>query len=198
MAREDHEHPGLVKPVIRRSFGEPSYHIPGWTVASTTTTQMGTDEQYSIPIYIPVTFTYLRIMCQVTTLYAASLIRMGVYNAQIINGGLRPDALQLDAGTVDPATTGRKEITISWEATPGWYFLVFVSNGNPIVRTPAPINAFPPVSGREEWNVTDNVLDQVVYFTSSQTGVAAGGFPGTHPSPNGTYPSQRAGVYLRN
>jgi hypothetical protein len=52
-------------------------------------------------------------------------VRLGIYN----NANARPSTLVLDAGTVDPGTTGVKEITISQSVSDNsWYWLALVSD----------------------------------------------------------------------
>ena len=81
--------------------------------------------------YFPVTtdVTLDRIGISVNTAGAAgSVIRLGIYRD---DGAIGPDALVLDAGTVDSTTTGRKEITISQALTPDNYWLMLAGQGTP-------------------------------------------------------------------
>lgn len=73
--------------------------------------------------------TFTRIGIQVDGAVAASVIRLGVYD--LITG-----ALVLDAGTVSSATVGMKEIVISKNLTPGWYYIACIcSDAGVIVST---------------------------------------------------------------
>lgn len=65
--------------------------------------------------------TFDRISLEVTTGVATAVHRLGIYSATRTNG--YPDALILDAGTIDASTTGIKEITISLRLSPGLYWL---------------------------------------------------------------------------
>ena len=81
--------------------------------------------------YFPVTtdVTIDRIGISVNTAGAAgSVIRLGIYRD---DGAIGPDALVLDAGTLDSTTTGRKEIVISQALTPDNYWLMLAGQGTP-------------------------------------------------------------------
>lgn len=68
-----------------------------------------------------------RIACNVGTAgSASSVIRLGVYRAHATTG--MPDAMVFDAGTVAADSTGDKIVTISQTLTPGFYWLVMVTN----------------------------------------------------------------------
>ena len=79
------------------------------------------------PVTADVTLDRLAINCH-TTGSAGSVCRLGIYRD---NGAIGPDALVLDAGTVDTSTTGRKEATISQALTPDLYWLAVVAQGAP-------------------------------------------------------------------
>lgn len=88
----------------------------------------------AVPIYVPHGVTVVSIACEVTTLAAASTIRLGIYGHNATTDG--PGTLILDAGTVDSSTTGVKEITISQHLNPGWHWLAAVAQGGtPTIRT---------------------------------------------------------------
>ena len=90
------------------------------------------DTLYAMPFLTDETRAFDRISIQVTTAGAAGkLARLGIYSD---SGGL-PGALVLDAGTVSVASTGGKEININQTLTPGWYWLVCLSDGTPILRS---------------------------------------------------------------
>jgi hypothetical protein len=95
-----------------------------------TTLALVANTLYGVPFEVPKNLTYATINIAVTTLAAASSIRLGIYSDT--NGA--PDALVVDAGTVSSATTGGKSITINQALTAGWYWLALVSNGTPTVR----------------------------------------------------------------
>ena len=81
-----------------------------------------------IPFQVTESVTFTRIGINVTTLQAASVVRLGIYNS---SGG-KPSTLLVDAGTVAGTSTGEKEITISQAMTPGWYWLAWLSDVNSI------------------------------------------------------------------
>jgi hypothetical protein len=70
-----------------------------------------------------------RIGLEITTLGAASVVRLGIYAET--NG--KPAALILDAGTIDATGTGLKEITISQAITAGVVWLCAAAQGSSTV-----------------------------------------------------------------
>lgn len=86
-----------------------------------------------VPMLVPKDQRFVRIGAEVTTLAAASTVRLGIYN--IGPTGL-PTTLVLDAGTIDASTTGAKELTIDVTLPAGLYGLAAVAQGGaPSVRT---------------------------------------------------------------
>jgi hypothetical protein len=71
----------------------------------------------------PVATTWTRIGVRVGTSVASSLARLGVY--AVGNTGL-PTTLLQDFGTVSTASTGDREITISYTMDPGSYYLALI------------------------------------------------------------------------
>ncbi len=85
----------------------------------------------AMPIVVPVNITLDNIAIKVTTL-AAGNARLGIYND---DGNMYPNALVLDAGTVDTSTTGVKTISINQALTGNnLYWLVVVFNATPTVN----------------------------------------------------------------
>lgn len=73
--------------------------------------------------------TFDRIRVEVTSAGSAgSVHRLGIYGSGADGA---PDALVLDAGTVDTTTTGLKDITISQALPPGIYWIAVVQQGSP-------------------------------------------------------------------
>lgn len=79
-----------------------------------------------MPIWLPASSSVDRLGVEVTTVGAAgSVIRVGMYDD---DGGGRPGALLVDAGTVDATTTGAKELTVTQDlASGGVYWLAAVA-----------------------------------------------------------------------
>lgn len=102
------------------------YGTPIGSGASATTGAVTADILYAIPFIVPDTHTYDRIAVECTTQDAVEPndARLGIYTD---SGAGAPDALVLDAGEIDLTGTGAKEITISQQLTPGWYWLAFVT-----------------------------------------------------------------------
>lgn len=111
------------------------YDLPGWAFAGNSFQAIVANRLYFIPIYIGDTRTLDRIGLRVSSAGAAGTVaRMGIYEADLVSGSqnqIQPGDLILDAGTVAVDSTGNKEITISQEMTPGFYFLAFSSDGAP-------------------------------------------------------------------
>lgn len=93
----------------------------------------GEGQAFATPLMMP-TVTLDRIGCDVTTVGSAgAVIRLGIY----ADGGGYPDALILDAGTLDATSTGGtniREITISQTLNMGLYWLAFVIQGGATTR----------------------------------------------------------------
>jgi len=109
--------------VTGRYYGSPKQGQVG-------TRALTADRIYHVLIPVPEAITITRIGVDVTTAAASTIIRLGIYT--VGTDGL-PDALVLDAGTVDSSSTGFKEITVS-QALQGQYYFCAVSDGTPTVR----------------------------------------------------------------
>jgi len=92
------------------------------TVSSTFTLSAG--RVYYLPFVVGKRTTFTRIGINVTTGSAASQARLGIYRME---SGV-PTSRILDAGVVDTATTGEKEITITQDLAPGFYCLAVISD----------------------------------------------------------------------
>jgi hypothetical protein len=94
--------------------------------------QLAVDTLYAMPFSAPDAHAYDRISVHVTTAGAAgTLARLGVY----ADADGVPGALILDAGTVAVDAAAGVEININQTLTPGWYWLVALTNGTPKFRT---------------------------------------------------------------
>lgn len=105
------------RPTAGQYFRATGNQTTGVTVAS---------RMYFTPIDVGKSFTMDRIGCGITLGAASSVIRLGIYRSGA-NGF--PDALLLDAGTVDSSTTGNKELTISQAVPAGRFWLAAVAQG---------------------------------------------------------------------
>lgn len=85
----------------------------------------------AIPLWVPRSLSVDRIGIEVVTTPGSvgALIRLGIYSD---DGNGFPGAVLLDAGTVDPTSTGVKELTINQALTPGLYWLTAVVQGAPV------------------------------------------------------------------
>lgn len=87
------------------------YGTPGVTTLATNVPTL--NQVHYTPFWVTAGEPFDRICCNVATLAATALTRLGIYAD---DGHNAPGALLLDAGTVDCSTTGDKEITISFSA----------------------------------------------------------------------------------
>lgn len=105
-----------------------NYYYSAFPCIAPSTLSLANNRIHYIPFQATESVTWTRIGINVTTLQAASVIRLGIYNS---SGG-KPSTLLVDAGTVAGTSTGEKEITISQALTPGWYWLACLSDSNSI------------------------------------------------------------------
>jgi hypothetical protein len=115
-----------------RSFVTGLYSQPDVVGADNQTVVLGNGTLTALPFSVGRTTTFDRIGIEVTTLAAATNLRMGIYNDA---GG--PGSLLLDAGltTADASTTGLKTATISQALPVGLYWVAVVAQGGtPTVR----------------------------------------------------------------
>lgn len=120
-----------------------SWTTPGWYSHATIYSLITAGRIYYIPIFVTKTITFIRIGIYVDT-GSAGTCDLRVFSW--LNG--LPNSLILNAGTVNTAATGYKEITISLTLTRGYYFLAARFTGTPTVSGPSTASAvFPPVPG---------------------------------------------------
>jgi len=81
---------------------------------------------FAVPFPVNRDVTVDRIGLEVTGTGASTAVRLGIYS----NTADNPDALLLDAGTIDGATGSFQEITISKALTTGRVWLVAVAQGS--------------------------------------------------------------------
>ena len=106
------------------------------TLAATLTMANGT--AVGIPVYFEKGQTLSALIIEVTTAQAGTGIKMAMYSA---NANGTPNALLVDAGTIDCSTTGIKTLVISTAVSKGMYWLVLKSDSNTVViRGVAPTN----------------------------------------------------------
>ena len=84
-------------------------------------------EMITMPVEITAPVRFDRIVTNVQTGGASSLVRLGIYKVQPTGSTFAN--LVLDAGTADSSTTGDKEITISQGVNPGMYIFIAVPQG---------------------------------------------------------------------
>jgi len=122
----------LQKPYAKPEMTTGVYYISDTHVFGTVTglTSLTLNTMYSNPILIPSTITVDRIGIYNNSALAGKDARLGIYN----DSSGRPGSLLLDAGVVDFDATGEKEIVISQELTPGWYWPVILPEATGNIR----------------------------------------------------------------
>lgn len=133
---------------------------------------LATDTIHFVPIWIPFTMTFDRISAEVTTLDAASLLRVGIYSS---NGtGVTPGSRVLDAGTLACTSVAIVEATISQTLSAGLYWLAAAqqSGGTAQFRMVASGPLVMPSS------TASNVTSAALRTCLTQSGVS-GAFPAT-------------------
>lgn len=150
-------------------------HRPGEYYASphgsTTTGLVGTGGALrAAPFLVGKIRTFDRIAVEVITAAAGGLIRLGIYAD---DGTGYPGTLTIEAGAVDSATTGLKEIAISQTLTPGTYWLTSMGEvANATTRIFAGQSLLMPIA------TTTNQT----YFGWSANGITGGALPIDYPT----------------
>lgn len=168
----------LLSPSRRTTHGIGAYvtgrYYDGSTAASLGGTQSyGNANTYLAPFYCHTPKSFDRVAIAVTTAVAGA-IRLGIYASDPDTGWPAAGPLA-DWGTVDPGTTGVKELTISIALDRRLYWLGFTTTANNVgVRTrpgPNPFNGYSTAS-------VDNNTEGGHYLTSTGgTLNTAGGVP---------------------
>ena len=143
------------------------------------------------PFWVGTPASFTRIGTEVTTAGAAgSLLRLGIYRDA---GNGLPGNLVLDAGTIDAATTGAKELTIAQTLAPGLYWLTVLSEvGSPSVRTVSGVGLTPVGAG--SLATATGTQGQAGHYN---TGLAAGSLPAVTAPLSGRTTPGPAVVVLR-
>ena len=139
-----------------------------WTVGTYQRTPMSTtavqtvaltlNRSYATAIYVPSGSSIDRVAIEVTSAGGTgSVVRFGLYT----DSDGKPGSKLFDAGTVDTAaSTGFKELTVSWRNLDGgWYWILTVPQvgTGPTVRQPAaPMSGFAPYRSATAGNTPDS------------------------------------------
>lgn len=115
--------PGLPTGRIRNLAAGRYY--AGLTGATTGTGTLGQSVLTLFPTFIDDRTRIDRLAARVSAAVAGATVRLGIYGD---SAGL-PGNLLLDAGTIDAATAGAKELTVDLTLPPGRYWLGGVSQG---------------------------------------------------------------------
>lgn len=73
-----------------------------------------------------------QLVCEVQATGTATLIRMGLYNADL---DWQPTSLVIDGGTIDATGTGAKSVSISVTLPPGRYLTALNADGSATLRS---------------------------------------------------------------
>lgn len=100
-------------------------------IETVSTRQIESDRIYFSIIFLPEQTTITRIGCEVVSA-GGTYGRLGIYFNDDTMGW--PRKLLYDAGLIDTSTSGLKEIAITLDVSPGWYWLAGLFNGQPSLR----------------------------------------------------------------
>ncbi len=106
------------------SAGTPRWVTPGWLINDRSSNTMIVGTLRYTAIFVSKRTTYDRIGVQITAGVASALVRLGLYDCQ----DDLPNNLLLDAGTIDAAIAGNKEIVIAMTLDRGYYFTAVVGD----------------------------------------------------------------------
>lgn len=114
-----------------RQFKTGLYYASGGDTSLDATFQSAVNTAYAAPFVVGAGTAFDRISCEVTLAAGVAAVgRLVIYNSTL---GY-PSTILLDAGTIDPTTSGPKERTISQVLPAGLYWLGYVTDATP----PAP------------------------------------------------------------
>lgn len=172
-----------------------NWSLPGWSWAAASAIPMVINTLFYSPIYVERSTTFTRIACHVTNAVVASLVRLGIYAAIIDGDGqLTPGTLVLDAGTVDTASTGQKEIVIAETLAQGYFFLAAEAHLAPSLAAPETGFAVSaPVTSHD--GLVNQTSDNTVLTVT--VGVDAPALVDPAPTPTGTANMARSFARLR-
>lgn len=184
-ARDNHIHGGPVPYALPHN--DPTWEIPGWSSSGQGVATLTAGRAYFTLIYVPRTITYDRMAIYVSANIDPSLVRLGIYND---NGAGQAGTLLVDAGTVNAATPGAKEITISQELGPGWYWLVVVADAalglsSSTGSTVAGDHGKTPPFTSPDGTMINPIFNHWVPVLSGRSAWVGGGLPDPCPTMNG-------------
>ena len=158
----------IEKPMVANSYVVPGW---GWNSSDTTEKVAGT---YFMPILVPDTIAFDRIAVDNTS-GSGGTARLAVYNATTTGGLIFPSTLITDHGTVSLASDGIKEITISWTAAAGFYYLAYSNASAASVSTCSEANCYQfPVAGCSN---SSSSFDAQYNIPFSSTNYVTAGYP---------------------
>lgn len=167
---------------IGTSIGAVDYIANCQNMTALATSTLTTGTLYAIPFIAPHRgATLSRIAAEVTTLLAASNIRLGLYSNKSLTS-MYPNTMLEDSGNLSSATTGVKTYTTNRILTPGYVYWMTInvsSSSTLALRTVA-------VAGVSSW-----LGMPTAGTTALNTGITVASTFGANPS---TYPS--SGAYL--
>lgn len=164
--------------------GSALYHVASAGASSGVTITLGTgaSAMKSTAFLVDRACTVQSLSVFVTTAVASSTIRLGIYAD---DGAGRPGSLLLDAGTVDSATTGFKELVMSQVLTAGLHWFGVAQQGGATAVSTSGVNA----GTHGPWNVkstssgdASNMLT-FGYTGYKMNGTVAGALPSTWTFP---------------
>lgn len=158
-------------PVVRSTGW---HNLPGYGNAAGVNFPL--DRLYAIPLWTGRSATLTGVSINVTTLLAASSVRMGLYESD----GVLPTTLVADYGTVTTATTGLRTLTgLSSAVRPVLYFLALGRQGAAGTLGLSSRSTWEPIVSDTSPTIASNTN---AYFIDG----VSGALPGTFGTPAGT------------
>ncbi len=138
-------------------------------------------EILTMPVHITAPVTFDRIVANIQTAGASSVIRLGIYKVQP-QGSTFADLI-LDAGTADSSTTGDKEITISQGLVPGVYVFIAVPQGGTVPALRANLFAQGPLVQTSIFQTSPGLSGSSSAIRPWSFGTFTGALPSTLSTP---------------
>ena len=172
--------------------GVPRYVLPGWENEAFDTVTVTAGERSYTPILVSETTTYTRIWIRSLGPPVVGLCRLGVYRFR--DGA--PGALVLDAGSVATDPPGVKEIVISLQLQPGYYFLARVIDAAANLRCIKRLDpyGYPLSTFAQSQNLQHH---RTLLAVAGQVAQVAGGLADPATTPTDTQDTEQSCVALR-
>lgn len=186
---------GLVNPMEALKPAVTRRVLPGWMNTDNTTRSTTIGQMIYAPILVPVTTSYDRMTLEVIS-GTPGTIRVGIYNFGL---GV-PTSLLFDAGTIDTALAGVKDLTLAPAEIidPGYYFITMVADTAVVLRAIGPEGSLswaPPIAGLT--TIPDMMFKFCVLAVPGEVAQVAGGLVDPAVAPTTVEKVDFIHVYMR-